>query len=249
MHVTDRHFKMTTIPHREPIIFTPSRPRSLCATFLFILVAVFLGAGFCLAQDASQTPAPFPASAPAAASASSWSYNASIAGFLIPQSQSYAQPTFMMDGDWAHLEARYNNEFLQTASLWFGYDFTAGKKVQLDFTPMIGGVFGKINGIAPGFELTLRYWKLELYSASEYVFDTNNRDNSFFYTWTELSYSPAKWIRFGAASQRTRVYQTGVEVQRGPLLGFTYKKASFTTYVFNPGVAQTAWVLSLGYTF
>ncbi len=167
----------------------------------------------------------------------------------MPQSQSYAQPTFMMDGDWAHLEARYNNEFLHTASVWFGYDFTVGKKVQIDFTPMIGGVFGKVDGIAPGFELTLTYRKLQLYSASEYVFDTSNRDNSFFYTWTEVSYSPVKWFRVGAASQRTRVYHTGLDVQRGPLVGFTYKKASFSTYVFNPGITQPTWVLSLSYSF
>lgn len=167
----------------------------------------------------------------------------------MPQSQSYAQPTFMMDGDWAHLEARYNNEFLHTASVWFGYDFTIGKKVQIDFTPMIGGVFGKVDGIAPGFELTLTYRKLQLYSASEYVFDTSNRDNNFFYTWTEVSYSPVKWFRVGAASQRTRVYQTGLDVQRGPLVGFTYKKTSFSTYVFNPGITQPTWVLSLSYSF
>lgn len=114
---------------------------------------------------------------------------------------------------------------------------------------MIGGVFGKLDGIAPGFELPLNYWHVQLYSASEYVFDTSNRDNSFFYTWTELSYSPVKWLRVGAASQRTRAYQTGLDVQRGPLLGFSYKKYSFTTYVFNPGLTQPAWVLSLSYSF
>jgi hypothetical protein len=167
----------------------------------------------------------------------------------VRQNQSYAQPTFMMDRDWAHLEARYNNEYLQTASLWLGYDLSVGKKVQLDFTPMIGGVFGKVDGIAPGFELTLTYWHLELYSASEYVFDTNNRDNSWFYTWTELSYAPVKWLGVGAALQRTRVYQTGLDVQRGPLLGISYKKTSFTTYVFNLGLTQPTWVLSLSYAF
>jgi hypothetical protein len=193
-----------------------------------------------------------PAPAPAAAStkaASPWSYNLSLAGYLVPQNQSYASPTFTADGSWTHLEARYNYENLQTASLWFGYDFSIGKKLQLDFTPMIGGVFGKTNGIAPGYELTLTYWRLELYSASEYVFDTDNRDNSFFYTWTEFSYSPVKWFRFGGAAQRTRVYHTGLDVQRGPLVGFTYKKTSFTTYVFNPGFAQPTWVFSLSYTF
>ena len=223
----------------------------MCRLRLLGFATVLLWASACLAQE--QPPAPAPAAAPTMTSTSAatnrWSYNASVAGFLVPQSQSYAQPTFMMDGNWAHLEARYNNEFLQTASVWFGYDFSVGKKLQLDFTPMLGGVFGKVDGIAPGFELTLTYGRLQLYSASEYVFDTSGRDNSYFYTWTELSYSPLKWLRFGAASQRTRAYLTGLDVQRGPLLGVTYKKTSFTTYVFNPGLTQPTWVISLGYSF
>ncbi len=215
----------------------------------FVATMAVLWPSLCLAQEQPPASNPVPASTPATSPASPWSYNASVSGFLVPQNQSYAQPTFMMDGSWAHLEARYNNEFLQTASLWFGYDFSIGKKIQLDFTPMIGGVFGKVDGIAPGFELTFTYRKLQLYSASEYVFDTTNRDNSFFYSWTELSYSPVHWLRFGAASQRTRVYQTGLGVQRGPLLGVSYKKTSFTTYVFNPDLAQPTWVLSLSYSF
>jgi hypothetical protein len=215
----------------------------------FKLLSLLACGSLALAQEPPATPSPPSAAAPSKAPTSPWSYNASLGGYLLQQNQSYAQPTFMMDGDWAHLEARYNNEYQQTASLWFGYDFSVGKKVHLDFTPMIGGVFGKLDGIAPGFELTLNYWHVQLYSASEYVFDTSNRDNSFFYTWTELSYSPVKWLRVGAASQRTRAYQTGLDVQRGPLLGISYKNSSFTTYVFNPGLTQPTWVLSLSYSF
>jgi hypothetical protein len=36
---------------------------------------------------------------------------------------------------------------------------------------MLGGVFGKTNGIAPGYSGTLDWWKLRLYSEGEYVFD------------------------------------------------------------------------------
>lgn len=210
-----------------------------------LLTALLLRSGLCLAQE------PPPASAPASTNASSphWSYNLSLAGYLVPQDQSYASPTFTADGAWTHLEARYNYEGLQTASLWFGYDFSVGKKFQLEFTPMIGGVFGKTNGIAPGYELTISYRRVQLYSASEYVFDTGNRNNSFFYTWTEIGYSPVKWFRLGAAAQRTRIYQTGLDVQRGPLVGVSFKKTSFTTYVFNPGWTQPTWVFSLSYSF
>ena len=37
---------------------------------------------------------------------------------------------------------------------------------------MIGGVFGDTTGVAPGYKGSLSWWKLELYSEGEYVFDT-----------------------------------------------------------------------------
>lgn len=216
---------------------------------LFGLASGLLLAGVCLAQEPPATPAPAPAPAATTPCAHPWAYNLSLAGYLVPKDQSYASPTFTADRSWTHLEARYNYEGLQTASLWFGYDLSAGKKLQLEFTPMIGGVFGKTNGIAPGAELTLSYRGLLLSSSNEYVFDTDNFSNSFFYTWTELSYTPVKWFRFGGVTQRTRVYHTGLDVQRGFLVGASHKKTSFTTYIFNAGWTQPTWVFSLSYSF
>lgn len=37
---------------------------------------------------------------------------------------------------------------------------------------MIGGVFGRTNGIAPGFEASLNFKKFELSVSNEYVFDS-----------------------------------------------------------------------------
>ena len=60
----------------------------------------------------------------------------------MPDGDSYADPYLTADHQWLHLEARYNYENLHTGSLWAGYNFTAGKTLQLAVTPMIGGVFG-----------------------------------------------------------------------------------------------------------
>ena len=46
---------------------------------------------------------------------------------------------------------------------------------------MLGGVFGNTTGIAPGYKGSLSWWKLELYSEGEYVFDTGDSSDSFFY--------------------------------------------------------------------
>ena len=81
--------------------------------------------------------------------------------------------------------------------------------------PMIGGVFGDTTGIAPGYKGSLTWRKLELYSEGEYVFDTGSTSDSFFYNWSELTLAPVEWFRFGLVTQRTRVYKTDRDTQRG----------------------------------
>jgi hypothetical protein len=49
--------------------------------------------------------------------------------------------------------------------------------------------------------------------------------------------------------QRTRAYQTDVDIQRGLLVGFSYKKMDFTTYVFNLDRDKPTWVFSVGVSF
>jgi hypothetical protein len=114
---------------------------------------------------------------------------------------------------------------------------------------MVGGVFGDMTGIAPGYKGSLSWWKLELYSEGEYVFDTDDSDGSFFYNWSELSLSPVDWFRFGLVAQRTRAYQTDVDIQRGLLVGFSYKKMDFTTYVFNLDEDKPTFVFAVGLSF
>jgi len=50
-------------------------------------------------------------------------------------------------------------------------------------------------------------------------------------------------------AQRTRAYQTDRDIQRGVLVGFSYKQVSFTTYVFNPDESKPTLVLAVGVTF
>ena len=209
---------------------------------LFI-VAVLFGA-----QLTAQTPAST-TSASAAAPTKPWEFNLSVSGYVVPQGQSYVSPTFTGDDDRLHVEARYNYEAQRTGSLWAGYNLSVGKKIVLEATPMIGGVFGNVNGIAPGLEFTVTYKNVELYSANEYIFDTTSKAGNFFYTWTQLTYSPVKWFTAGYVVQRTRAYRTPLDIQHGILVGFTHKKVTFTSQIFNIGEADPTVVLSLGYRF
>jgi hypothetical protein len=208
-----------------------------------LIVAAVCGMRVAAQTDASKAPAS------TATPANPWDFNLSISGYLVAHGQSYGSPTFTADRETLHLEARYNYEAQRTGSLWAGYNLSTGKKLVLEATPMIGGVFGHVNGIAPGLEFTGTYKKVQLFSANEYIFDTGTKSGNFFYTWTQLTYSPREWFTFGYVVQRTRAYTTPLDVQRGPLAGFTYKKLNFTTQIFNPGEADPTVVLSLGYSF
>jgi hypothetical protein len=186
-------------------------------------------------ETASTNPTSNPTSEPAENSPEkAWEFSLTASTYLISGGKDYVQPTFTADHDWLHLEARYNYEGLDTGSAWVGYNFSVGDEIKLDFTPMVGGVFGHTNGVAPGYEITLAWWKLELYTEGEYVFDVENSSDNFFYTWSEVSIYPLDWLRFGLVIQRTKDYETDFDTQHGLLVGFTYKQLSFTTYVLNP---------------
>ena len=178
-----------------------------------------------------------------------WAFSFATSGYIVPHDRSYASPTFTADRQWLHLETRYNYENKETASLWAGYNLSAGNKVVFEATPMLGGVFGKTSGIAPGGRLSLTYKHIRLFSEVEYVFDTIDSNQSFLYSWNELVYSPTEWFHAGLVAQRTRAYHTSVDVQRGVSVGFSHKKLDFTTYIFNAGWTDPTVVLGLSFNF
>ena len=210
---------------------------------LVALISLFSHNGLA-GTPASTTTAPIKE-----ADQTAWSFSASVSTYIVPDFQEYVQPTFTADRGWLHLEARYNYEALDSGSAWVGYNFSGGDTVAWEFTPMLGGVFGDLTGIAPGYKGSLSWWKLGLYSEGESVFDTGNSSDSFFYNWSELTLAPVEWFRFGLVTQRTRVYQTDRDIQRGVLAGFSFKKVTLTGYVLNPDEGKPAFVFASGVTF
>ncbi len=206
--------------------------------------ALVLAGDVVLAQAAPDVPVRAPA-----APEKRWSFSAFAFAYLLPDESDYAQPSFAADRDWLHLEARYNYEDLETGSLWIGYNFSFGDEITFDFTPIFGVVLGETDGVGPGYKLSLSWRRLDFSSESEYVFDSSDSADSFLYTWSELGWSPLDWLRLGLVVQRTKVYQTEFDIQRGFLVGVAYKSASFTTYVFNPDGSEPTVVLGVGLEF
>jgi hypothetical protein len=193
----------------------------------------------------AQTANPSVATAPRE---NQWSLSIAASTYVLSDDREYVQPTVIADRGRLHLEARSNYEGLNTGSVWMGVNFSGDQAVEWQLTPMFGGVFGDTSGVAPGLKASLGWRKLELYGENEYVVDANNRADSYFYNWSELTLAPADWIRFGMVTQRTRVYQSDREIQRGVLAGLSLKHANLTAYLFNPD-KDTRFVLALELTF
>lgn len=174
--------------------------------------------------------------------------------FDIEANFTFTDPFFILpivtaDKGHLHLEKRYNYESLKTASIWVGYNFSGGSDFNYIITPMFGGLFGRIDGVSGGLEITLNYSELQLYSEMEYVFDFESSANNFFYNWTDLTYSPFNWSWVGISTQRNKVYQTNSYFQWGPFAGVGYDHFQLTGYFYNLGSDDFYVILTLDYAF
>ena len=215
-------------------------------------LAVLLAGGSAWARATTGTPpvtATAPAVQPAPEAEKAWSFSASAYTYVLPDEPDYLQPTFSADRGWLHLEGRFNYEDLDTGSAWLGYNFSVGNTITLDITPMLGVVFGNTTGIAPGYKGSLGWRRLALSSETEFVIDPGSSADSFLYTWSEFEVAPVDWCRFGLVVQRTKVYQTEFDIQRGFFVGVSYKGLDVTAYVFNPDANRPIVVVGVGLSF
>lgn len=179
-------------------------------------------------KSGSETP-PVPPPEPR-----NWSFELSGLSLDPPHETSYVSTTFRLDFEESfHFEARRNYEDLHTGSVFAGWNFD-WEEHGLRLVPMAGVVSGDTDGLAPGLLGEWSWRWLEVWSESEYVYDLDDADDSFFYTWNEVSLVPAEWVRLGFVAQRTRAYDQELSLDRGALLGSTIGPLSFTFYWFNP---------------
>jgi hypothetical protein len=210
-------------------------------------LATIAGLAVCQSLGATENSTPFRADTEK--KDTKWEFSLSTFTFLSQHARDYANPNFTADRDWLHLEARYNYEELKTGSVWLGWNFITGKKLQFEITPMLGGVFGDITGVAPGYTITIRYKPFELSTQGEYFFDAGTSSGNFFYSWSELSASPADWLRLGIVVERTQASGFSSDVRRGPLIGFKYKEVNLTTYWLAPGSDEATFVFAVTFNF
>ena len=180
---------------------------------------------------------------------SKWSFSASAYYYFVPDDENTLSVIGYADYKKLHLEARYNYEDKQTGSAFAGWRFETNGKNTFGATPMLGIVFGNTNGIAPGLELDATFKRFDFYSETEYVINFSGKEDNFLYTWGELSFKPLEALSIGFCYQRTLLYQTDLEVQRGIMAKYLAKKFNIGAYYFNPFSNDDLLTISLSIDF
>jgi hypothetical protein len=237
-----------TIPTRQSrdIWWCAQRTRPLCKRFVVLTICF---AAFAIRANAQPTSVAAMSPEPDRGSGHGWSLRMSLAGYFIPDDDDYVQPTVAADRGPFHLESRYNYEGRDSVSGFVGWNITFGRTVTFQLTPMFGVVAGDTDGVVPALELDLTWRRLEFYSEGEYVIDLDSHEDNFLYNWSEASLWMTGWLRAGLVTQRTRVYQTPRDIQRGALVGLSGSRVDGAVYFFNPGADDHFFVASIGVTF
>jgi hypothetical protein len=132
------------------------------------------------------------------------------------------------------VEGRYNYEDDRTGSLFVGYEFETGNRPALWLAPMIGGVVGTTDGIAPALEAELTLGRFTLYDESEVVFTFGEGVDDFVYSWGTATYEIRPHLRPGLAFQRLRVFRSDRELDSGFVIQSDLGVLALSLYGFNP---------------
>ena len=148
-----------------------------------------------------------------------------------------------------HLEGRYNYEVHDAGSLFAGWNFSGGDTVTWQVTPIIGALVGGARGVIPGVEASVAYEAFDAYVEAEYVDDRQNRDDRYFYAWSELGWKPVEWLRLGLVGQRTHTVHTDRDLQRGLFAQFLFGRTTLAVYAFNPDSGSHYVIGAIGVQF
>jgi hypothetical protein len=167
------------------------------------------------------------------AAAEGWSCDAQLSWYGTPD-YSFLMPCLTVTNKHLYLQARYNYEDLATGSFFAGYRFYGGKKLHFELATSAALILGQTRGAAPDLNLQLEWRSWTLSSESEYLFNFEDYNQDYYYQWTDLTFAPLDWLWVGLSAQRTRIYQTGLDLQRGITVGAGKEGSVYVNgYLFN----------------
>ena len=179
-----------------------------------------------------------------------WQFAFYLNGYMLLGEAGYLVPMVFADKGPIHLEARYNYEDFNTASLYFGWGFRFGdEKNFVRLVPMFGGAVGNSNGIAPGLEIEANFWRFTYWFEGEYFFNFTDSTSSFFFTWSELNFRIVNWLSVGGTFQRMRLAKTDRVLDWGPMVGVNVGGYALNFYFYGLWTAERWGLLTVSLPF
>jgi hypothetical protein len=81
------------------------------------------------------------------------------------------------------------------------------------------------------------------------VFDLSSGENNFFYNYSELAITPIEPLRTGIMTQRTRLFESQREFERGIFAEYYFGRFRTGVFYFNPFAQDNFWVASFSVDF
>ncbi|UJR86156.1 hypothetical protein [Sandaracinus amylolyticus] len=154
-----------------------------------------------------------------------------------------------VDRDLLHVEARYGYEGEDIATVLGGLHFAGGSTLTYDVHLALGLSAGATSGGVVAYRAELVMGVLDVSSEGELFVDWSQRGEAFFFTWTELGWSPLEWLRVGGTIQRTRFHQSPRDVDAGPFAGLSSESIDVALYLFGLGTDEPDGTVLIGVSF
>lgn len=184
-----------------------------------------------------------------------WTAALYVDAYVPSGEKAYLVPTVFADRGPLHLEARWNYEDLDTASLFAGRTFAlGGEGTFVKLTPMVGAVLGRVNGAAPGLEVEAGWGRFAYWLEAEYVLDFADSSGNYLYTWSELTFFALDWLWLGGSVQRLKPVATATALDVGPMIGVgrperTRLGWSLSFYAYGLAKPEQTYLLTGALTF
>lgn len=158
--------------------------------------------------------------------------------YYFSEDLNYLQPTVSVFLDNVFVAFRYNYEDLHTYSLYGGYsiEFSTAENNQFLINPLAGFASGNTRGILAGLETDLTVHRFNIYSENEYLWAYPRRNQSFFFSWIDLTYSLEKRRKFwaGISTQVEIPKKEKMSFAEGITAYYSFGKVTIQAYYLNP---------------
>jgi hypothetical protein len=147
-----------------------------------------------------------------------------------------------------YTEIRFNYEAVSAISIFAGKKFEREGRVSYSFTPMLGWSAGTFSGISPALNAEAEWKKWFVSVQSQFSASFSDKNQSFFFNWSELGYNVSNDFFAGIAGQFTK---TGEDQQLEPgiLAGVEWGRLSIPVYWFRPFSVQGYFVVGLNFQY